>query len=156
CFDFDVLNNTCSGGGVVDTPGSEITHTFMAGTHTVTLYINNGFGCSHDTAFQTIGVSPAPVADFSLNNNVCAATQVNFVQQSVAPSGSFLSEFNWRFGDGDSSSLSSPNHTYTAAGTYPVCLTVSSSFGCVDTACRPVTILNTPRVDFSAFDTCVN
>jgi hypothetical protein len=37
--------------------------------------------------------------------------------------------YSWNFGDGDVSSLRSPNHTYAAAGSYSVRLTVTNSLG---------------------------
>ncbi|MFK7923031.1 MAG: S8 family serine peptidase [Bacteroidia bacterium] len=40
--------------------------------------------------------------------------------------------WQWRFGDGDSSNLASPNHTYTAPGTYLVSLQSIGPDGCSD------------------------
>lgn len=49
--------------------------------------------------------------------------------------------YSWTFGDGGSATSSSPyaSHTYANAGTYNVCLVVSSST-CVDTLCDSITI----------------
>ncbi len=44
----------------------------------------------------------------------------------------------WRFGDGDSSNLANPTHTYTATGTYEVLLHVSSAFGCANDITKEV------------------
>ena len=156
CFDYDFTNNTCPAGGVVDTPGSTVTHIFSAGSHTVALYVTNGFDCARDTAYQVINVTPAPVAAFSSTNNLCAGTPVTFVQQSTSPSGSLVNAYDWQFGDGDSSTVSSPNHTYDTAGVYNVCLNVTSTFGCSDSICQPVTILTNPIAAFTYVDTCVN
>jgi PKD repeat protein len=49
--------------------------------------------------------------------------------------------YSWDFGDGSgTSSLSDPYYTYTASGTYPVTLTVSSSLGS-DSVTYPVVVL---------------
>lgn len=49
--------------------------------------------------------------------------------------------FNWNFGDGSTTNIASPTHTYTQNGTYTVCLTVSdSTTNCTNTNCMVVTI----------------
>lgn len=47
----------------------------------------------------------------------------------------------WAFGDGATATAQHPSHTYTAAGTYTVTLTVSNTVGS-DTAMGTVTVLN--------------
>ena len=154
CFDYDVVQDTCIGLSSVVTPGTTVQHTFNAGKYTVALYITDG--CSQDTAFQTIIVSPSPVSDFTYNNNVCENTPVTFTQQSSSPSGMFLTAFNWQFGDGDSSLGNVVTHTYDSATVYNTCLIVSASNGCTSTKCHPVSILSKPVVNFKGYDTCVN
>jgi PKD repeat protein len=39
-----------------------------------------------------------------------------------------LTSWNWTFGDGSTSNLQNPSHTYTQAGLYSVGLTANSSF----------------------------
>jgi hypothetical protein len=48
--------------------------------------------------------------------------------------GSSLS-YLWHFGDGDSSTLRYPSHTYSTPGQYYVCLTIDDGAGCVNTYC---------------------
>lgn len=38
----------------------------------------------------------------------------------------YTTSYHWDFGDGDTSNLPYPNHTYTSAGYYEICLTVNS------------------------------
>ncbi len=60
---------------------------------------------------------------------------VNFTDQS---SGTITTWF-WDFGDGNTSNLQNPTHTYSAAGTYTVCLQTSD--GCTpDTVCQTITV----------------
>jgi PKD repeat protein len=49
--------------------------------------------------------------------------------------------WNWTFGDGASSTLASPQHTYGEAGNYEVCLAISnSSLNCQDTLCQTIQV----------------
>jgi PKD repeat protein len=58
--------------------------------------------------------------------------------------------WSWSFGDGDTSSSQHPLHTYAAAGTYNVSLTVTDDEGAVDSTGQAVTVdsgaANTPPV----------
>lgn len=49
--------------------------------------------------------------------------------------------YSWSFGDGTSSTLVNPTHTYTSNGYYSVCLTISGG-GCTSTFCDTVQVLN--------------
>jgi PKD repeat protein len=49
--------------------------------------------------------------------------------------------FSWNFGDGSTSTLSNPSHSYAAAGTYTVTLAGSSTtYGCVDSITQTVVV----------------
>ncbi len=60
-----------------------------------------------------------------------------FTNCSAAP-GTNL-QYTWHFGDGSSSSETSPDHTYTAPGVYTVCL-VAYWENCIDEYCQTVVI----------------
>ncbi len=49
----------------------------------------------------------------------------------------------WEFGDGTTSTENNPEHTYDSAGTYQVCLSISSEEDCHDQSCHTITIMNT-------------
>lgn len=49
---------------------------------------------------------------------------VYFTDYSAAGTGTSITKWYWEFGDGTTSVLQNPTHTYTASGTYTVCLTV--------------------------------
>jgi PKD repeat protein len=63
----------------------------------------------------------------------------------------------WNFGDGNSSLLSNPSHTFTTPGSYAVQLIVLDNIGCPDTATQVVTVHPLPVVDFTftPVDPCV-
>lgn len=87
-------------------------------------------GCVGPVASTTVLVEPNPVVSFSATPTVGAPPlAVTFTNLSVPDTVGFI----WTFGDGDSSSLKDPTHTYLNNGTFPVLLTNQSAFGCVDT-----------------------
>jgi len=66
-------------------------------------------------------------------------TTMQFSDVSTSSLGSVQS-WAWNFGDGGTSSAQSPSHTYAAAGTYNVTLTITDMSGCTNTYTHPVTI----------------
>lgn len=94
---------------------------------------------------------PKPAANFNTgSNNGCNLT-VNFNNNSSMSSGT-LTSYQWNFGDGSTSTLQNPVHTYTTSGNYLVSLIVTSSKGCSDTAVNIVTV-NPPPVAAFTFTT---
>ncbi len=90
---------------------------------------------------------PAVVADFNIPNTVCAPITVTFnnTSQSISPN----TEYYWDFGDGTTSTLEFPNHTYTTSGTYLITLIVQDIGSCnfADTTMRRLVVLaNSNRV----------
>jgi PKD repeat protein len=76
-----------------------------------------------------------PVASFTYDKG-STELEVQFIDTSTAP-GELT--YSWNFGDGVSATGSSPSHTYAAAGSYTVVLTVSSG-GLSDTATARITV----------------
>lgn len=68
--------------------------------------------------------------------------QGNFTIEFHNISSDYYSDANWNFGDGNTSSaLSTVTHTYTAAGTYQVCVTILNAFtNCQSTTCHDISI----------------
>jgi gliding motility-associated-like protein len=69
-----------------------------------------------------------------------------------------IASYHWDFGDGTSSNLDTPNHTYTTQGVYTVTYTVTTVNGCTWTDSTTVTAGNLPVASFINYpDTvCVN
>jgi len=105
-------------------------HTYSAGgTYNVCLIASS---CRNDTICQTVTVCLPASAGFSSSDTLGAAS---FSDQTV---GSPTSWF-WDFGDGNTSTLQNPSHTYAATGTYIVCLIVNDSCG-ADTTCQSIDV----------------
>jgi len=54
--------------------------------------------------------------------------------------GAALSSFHWDFGDGATSNLRTPSHSYKGNGPYEICLIVGDSNGCRDTLCDTIRV----------------
>jgi tartrate-resistant acid phosphatase type 5 len=81
-----------------------------------------------------------PTANFT---HTTSALTASFSDTSTDSDGSIVS-WLWNFGDGSSSTLQSPSHAYSAAGTYPVSLTVTDDDGATDDTSQSVTVAALP------------
>ncbi|MEM9919532.1 MAG: PKD domain-containing protein, partial [Bacteroidota bacterium] len=84
--------------------------------------------CAEGTSchFQTapVAVRYKPRAIFDVEPEVCVREAVDFDNNSCN-----ADEYSWAFGDGSTSNLENPSHTYLRAGDYQVTLTVSNECG---------------------------
>ncbi|MBB6248121.1 protease pro-enzyme activation domain-containing protein [Rhodanobacter sp. A1T4] len=114
---------------------------YAADFHDITSGNNDGetaaVGWDYTTGFGSIIVSSlssnisggggstggTPVANFSDTTSGLTATFTD----SSTDSGGTISTHAWTFGDGSTSAVASPSHTYAAAGTYSVTETVTDS-----------------------------
>lgn len=124
-----------------------------SGTFPVTVTVTDN-GCT-DSYTGYVTVYPEPDAQFSLNPiNGCVPLTVQFTDASTSATPML---YTWYFGDGDSSHLANPVHTYTSVGVYDVMLVVQTTSGCIslDTLFAPglVTVLPIPIAGFSLSDT---
>ncbi|MFN8394500.1 MAG: PKD domain-containing protein [Bacteroidia bacterium] len=124
-------------------------HTYTAtGTYTVTLISSTAFGC-RDTVTNTIQLDTIPDAQW-VADTVCIGNPTSFTDLSA---GSPIS-WAWTFGDGGTSTLQNPQHSYAAPGTYSVKLKVFNGFGCPDSLIRQVVVNPVPVANFSAPPVC--
>jgi PKD repeat protein len=103
-------------------------HSFTtAGTYSVTLQATNTFGSSPVSPPQSITVAaPAPVASFTEDHTSgTAPLAVQFTDTSTSTPTSWL----WTFGDGTTSTIQDPLHSFTTAGTYLVTLQATNGSG---------------------------
>ncbi len=115
------------------------THTYAsAGTYEVKLVVKDNDGASASfTRSVTVGAgNVAPTASFT---QTCQGLSCQFTNASVDSDGSIASR-SWTFGDGAKSSTSNPAHSYAAAGTYSVKVTVTDNDGASASFTRSVTV----------------
>ncbi len=110
---------------------TEPTHAYaVPGNYLLCLKVTNF--CGTDSTCDTIAViCPYPVPNFSASTNNLLAT--------FTDSSSGVSSRLWDFGDGTTSALQNPAHTYATYSTYTVCLYVTNNCGS-DTLCQQIVL----------------
>lgn len=113
-------------------------HTYTnAGTFKITLSVRSNEGCTNSFSIDNyIQVNPPLVADFDavVPPSCKVPVIVSFSDKSV---GNNIVGWDWDFGDGNTSTLANPTHSYTTGGSFDVRLIVRNAFGCTDTITRP-------------------
>ena len=122
-------------------PSSNIknpTHTYTAnGTYDVTLTITDSKGCQNtltkpgfiDISTPTVNITNLPTGGCGPSFTYTPAVQIN--------SSDGIASYAWDFGDGGTSTLPNPSHTYVALGSYTVTLTITTNGGCTVTKSYP-------------------
>jgi len=95
------------------------------GTYSVRLTVTGPGGTDTVTANIVVG-APAPVASFGATpTSGTAPLAVDFSDTSTGE----ITSWSWDLGDGDTSTVQNPSHTYQTPGTYSVRLTVTGPGG---------------------------
>ena len=138
-------------GGMASGPSP--THSYSVdGSFTVTLTVTDNDGLTGvDSASAAINPASGNTPPVARANGPYSGTEGSGVQfssnGSLDPDGSIVT-YAWNFGDGNTSALANPSHTYAAAGTYNVSLTVTDDAGDstsdATTATIEMIVVNTP------------
>lgn len=112
------------------------------------------FGCAPNNDVVTITFLESPVASYTVTT-ACAGDNSVFTDGSTISSGT-MTNWDWDFGDGDTSIVQNPAHTYPGPGDYNSTLIAYSSNGCSDTAFQTLTVNPVPIADFTPTAACEN
>ncbi len=125
--------------------GNSATHQYLnPGTYSVTLVATSDMGCVDDI-IKPVTVDPVPVPSF-IAQDACL-NQPNVFTNSSTITGISPLIYEWNFGDGNTSVLTSPNHIYGSAGLYSVTLVVTSGAGCIDSITKVTEVYPLPTVN---------
>ncbi|MDI3322250.1 PKD domain-containing protein [Pinibacter sp. MAH-24] len=150
--DFSYINGACSGTSTTltntstpqpftavwdfgdGTPSSSgtvnVAHVF-ANSGTFNVKLVNNFGNCIDSVTKPVAIVAGSSAGFfSPDTLSCKAPfDVTFTDTTKGNP----NKWSWNFGDGQTSTLQNPKHTYTSSGLFPVTLSVTNSNGCSGT-----------------------
>jgi PKD repeat protein len=111
-------------------------HTYaVPGDYTVTLTVTDANGGSDNTQ-QNVSVTQPISASFTAAPDANDPLSVQFTSQVTGN----IVIYSWDFGDGGTNNDPNPRHTYAAAGTYNVTLTVTDANGATTNATQQVTV----------------
>ncbi|GHN01016.1 hypothetical protein WSM22_25050 [Cytophagales bacterium WSM2-2] len=98
----------------------------------------------------SIKVLNLPVPDFVLPSPSCAGQSLTFADQSTSDSQATVLR-SWTFGDSGTATDVNPTHTYVAANSYPVKLTLSYTGGiCSQSVTKPLSVQVAPPLSITA------
>ncbi|WP_246073843.1 PKD domain-containing protein [Fluviicola chungangensis] len=127
------------GDGSTGTGTSNVMHQYIpVGCYDVSVQITTTDGCITDTTLQNfVCVVPDPIANFTWSPvpPTTINSTVHFNDNSVN-----AVSYDWDFGTFGTSTLENPviNYGDIDAGSYQVCLTVTSPEGCTNDICKPI------------------
>ncbi len=126
------------------------TYTYStSNTYNVSLTIGTNFGCLA-TSQKLVTIAPAPVAAFT---NLPACTN-QFTQFTDTSTGSIKSRL-WQI-QGSTFTSPTPQFNFSAAGSFPVSLTVTATNNCVSQINKNIIVPVVPALDFSVQAPCTN
>lgn len=119
------------------TSASEIKHHYIAdGDKIVNLAVSTGAGCSTQKS-QVITLSHKPEIDFTWNNECFGSEPIKF----IANANTEIEQWQWDFGDGNTSNIKLPEHNYPSDGSFDVeLIALENKNQCADTAFHTVHI----------------
>ncbi len=129
------------------------THNYATdGTYTVELIITTDINCV--ATYQTdVTVYAKPEADFTFVPG-CLGDPTVFTDQSSINSPGNITQYEWGFGDLNTSTDPNPANYYAVENTYNVELIVNSGDGCADTATSVINVYPSPEIDVAGSDEC--
>ncbi len=131
----------------VTSGAASVFHTYPApGTYNVKLILTDNRYCNGpDSIVVRVSVDVNVRAAFTTPLEGCIPYQATFTNNSVS-----AQTYLWNFGDGTTSTLPSPTHTYNSPGSYNVVLVVANPNTCnlTDTARFTIRVLDAPIAAF--------
>lgn len=112
------------------------THDYRyAGNYTVVLIVTDADG-AQQSASVTVDIPQFLTVGYNVTTNGLTVQFTNTTETNIEGV-----SYGWNFGDGTSSSSESPSHTYAAAGSYTVVLTVTDSNNEAATHATDITVV---------------
>jgi PKD repeat protein len=111
--------------------------------------LSDAAGNRNDSTFSIIVDPIAPNASLSIINSTQCLTGNLFAFTNSSSTSSGVLTYLWRFGNGNTSTISSPTYTYTSAGTYSVVLIATNDINCADSVTQQVVVNLMPATSYT-------
>ena len=129
------------------------------GVKTIQLIATNDEGCS-DTVKRSVEIKPEPFAKFKIDNSAQCVNdnKFNFLDTTLTRQRGGSHVVNWKFADGDTSSLKSFSRTKNQVGTLGLKMIATSEFGCQDSIEKTIRVFAKPQavVKYLSQDSCLS
>jgi len=136
----DIISNIWDFGDNHEGDGINPTHSYPEpGTYLVCLIIHDSEGCASDVCHEVTVQPLQSECDASFTwEQIPGTFQIHF--NSTSTSQYDIVSYHWDFGDSHEGDGHDPYHTYSAPGSYLVCLIIEDNEGCVSDVCMEVTV----------------
>jgi PKD repeat protein len=125
--------------------GKTASHTYAAaGTYSVKLTVTDNAGATGTVTTSVAVTAPANKPPAAAFTSAAANLALAVDGSTSADSDGTIASWAWDFGDGATATGKTAAHTYAAAGTYSVKLTVTDNAGATGAVTRPVAVTATP------------
>lgn len=127
------------------------THLYTThGQYQVKLALTSDKNCT-DSITKAATVNPNPLANFTIND-VCNDSILTVSNTSSVTSGTI--DYEWKWGDGNTSTTIPATHQYTSSGNYTVSVTVTTDKGCKDSTSQSAIVILGADINFNVADVC--
>lgn len=114
----------------------------VKGLQTCKLIVTDSIGVTAEDMCLVNVLNRRPITEFAVSPNSPSIQDiVNVTDSSYDIDGSIDSWF-WEFGDGATSTLQNPSHSYSQKGEWTVTLTVTDNDGSKNSSTQTVTVIN--------------
>jgi len=115
------------------------------GMYEVILTASNTNGCPSDQDTINLIVHPKPLSDFELSEDLICGLPDTIITSNFSEG---ANDYFWRFGNGQTSTLTAPSIVYQNPDDYDISLVVTSEFNCRDTMVQSVSVNLQPLASF--------
>ena len=122
----------------------------------IRLRYTNVNGCVATSTPKILRVVPVPATIFTTGNQKCVGIPVTFNGTSPTQATDVAVSYVWNFDDGvtETNTIATTTHSFMAARSYTVSLTITSALGCSKTFIQNVVIGNIPVASFTTAAFC--
>lgn len=140
----DLLTWTTSGSGTFspDNKTNPVSYTpsaadIAAGQVAIKCVVSNSIACSSDSSTMNMHFYPSPVAAFTPSKFVSYIPNDPIIFSNYSTT---ADTYKWTFGDGTTTTETSPTHNYSHVGKYIIQLIAKNNYGCIDSTLKEITV----------------